>query len=256
LPVLVQSVVLTAKMACNHAATLCLGLFLLPLIGSACDAAGMQKCNADYLKAVPKASGSEKCDVINSLVTCMNSKGAGCPSAALAQFNSMVDSAKAPVCVSAGKCANHTLCNGDNPSASSFAWRPAAPLFILVLLFFTLVEQSSACDAAGMQECNTDYLKAVPKARGSETCDVINSLVTCMNTKGAGCPAAALAQFNSMVDSAKEPECASSGKCANHTLCSSGAAVGSGTSSARMATSSTIVWAVAFFGMTLLAYGK
>jgi len=226
----------------------------------------MQTCNTDYIAAVPKATGSETCDVINSLVTCMNTKGAGCPAAALAQFNSMVDAAKAPVCASSGKCANHTLCtagdssSGGNLSASSFAWRPAAPLLILVVIFLALFEQSSACDAAGMQTCNTDYIKAVPTATGSETCDVINSLVTCMNTKGAGCPAAALAQFNSMVDSAKQPVCASSGKCANHTLCSTGAAVGSGqnegTSSARMPTTPAILSLVAVLSMALLAYGK
>jgi len=42
---------------------------------------------------------------------------------------------------------------------------------------------------------------------------------TCFNTKGADCEAAAMAQFNMMVDTAKKPMCEADGTCANHTLC-------------------------------------
>merc|ERR1711879_1053812 len=86
---------------------------------------------------------------------------------------------------------------------------------------FTLVFVGDACDVSGLQQCQGDYVTAAPRASGTRTCEVISTMRTCFNTKGAGCEAAALAQFNTMVDNAKKPMCEADGACVNHTLCTS-----------------------------------
>merc|ERR1712084_55588 len=102
--------------------------------GDACDSQGMTKCNTDYLTAAPGSTGTQVCDAVSTLATCMNSKSAGCPSEAMAQFNTMVSSAKDPLCKATGTCANHTLCTGADSTSSdstSFAW--AAPVSLLTM---------------------------------------------------------------------------------------------------------------------------
>merc|ERR1712151_902508 len=106
-------------------------------------------CNTEYLTAAPGATGTQVCDAVSTLATCMNSKSAGCPSAAMAQFNTMVSNAKDPLCTATGTCANHTLCTGADSTSSdstssdstssdsmssdstSFAW--AAPVSLLTM---------------------------------------------------------------------------------------------------------------------------
>merc|ERR1712146_454468 len=80
--------------------------------GDACDTQGLTQCQTDYFAAAPGATGTQVCDAVGTLASCMNSKGAGCPSAALAQFNTVVDQAKAPLCTATGTCSNTTLCTG------------------------------------------------------------------------------------------------------------------------------------------------
>merc|ERR1712207_28436 len=89
----------------------CLVMLSLGMVADACDVQGMTQCNTDYSSSA-RATGTQVCDAVSTLATCMNSKGEGCDSAALAQFNSMVSNAKAPLCTATGTCANHTLCTG------------------------------------------------------------------------------------------------------------------------------------------------
>jgi len=109
--------------------------------GDACDTQGMQQCNSNYLTAVPGTSGAQVCDAVDTLVTCVNSKGAGCPSAAMAQFNTMVNAVKDPVCAQTGTCANHTLCTrtgSTGSSVSSFAWAAHSSMLTVACMYLGL----------------------------------------------------------------------------------------------------------------------
>merc|ERR1712048_1283280 len=99
---------------------------------------------------------------------------------------------------------------------SSSSWSLTTMVFCAIFSFLFVVD---ACDSSGLQQCQNDYVAAVPGASGSQTCEVINTMRSCFNTKGAGCEVAALAQFNTMVDNAKKPTCEADGACVNHTLC-------------------------------------
>merc|ERR1712100_962642 len=49
------------------------------------------------------------------------------------------------------------------------------------------VNFASSCDAAGMQKCNQDYFSAVPQASGNQSCVVMDTFLSCLNTACAGC---------------------------------------------------------------------
>merc|ERR1712087_247429 len=158
--------------------------------------------------------------------------------AVLAPFNTVVSNVKDPLCAATGTCANHTLCTGGSSlesSSASSARSVSMSWLLLALVAFTLFFFGDACDAQGMSQCNTDYLKAAPGATGTQVCDAVSNLATCMNSKGAGCPSAALAPFNTVVSNVKDPLCAATGTCANHTLCTGTSSAGSGSSSASFA---------------------
>merc|ERR1712118_587338 len=177
---------------------------------------------------------------------------AGWNAAALGQFNTMVSTAKDPLCTAIGTCANHTLCtSGLESSSTSSARSVSMSWLLLTFVAFSLLFLGDACDAQGMAQCNTEYLSSVPGATGNQACDVVNNLVTCINSKGAGCNAAALGQFNTMVSTAKDPLCTATGACANHTLCSSaGSGSSSSTSFAWAAPASLLTIACMYFGAT------
>merc|ERR1711879_910241 len=170
---------------------------------------------------VPGASGTQTCGIIETMSTCFNTKGADCEDAALAQFNTMVDIAKKPTCEADGTCVNHTLCTGAegelaSGARSSSSWSLMTMVCCAIFSLFFVVD---ACDVSGLQQCQSDYMAAVPGASGTQTCEAISNMKTCFNTKGADCEAAALTQFNTMVDTAKKPTCEADGTCVNHTLC-------------------------------------
>merc|ERR1712187_996893 len=171
---------------------------------------------------------------------CFNTKGADCEAAALAQFNMMVDTAKKPMCEADGTCVNHTLCTGaegapTSGASSSSSW---SLLLMVCCAIFSLVFVD-ACDVSGLQQCQSDYVTAAPGASGTQACERISTMRTCFNTKGVGCDAAALTQFNMMVDNAKKPMCEADGKCVNHTLCTS--AEGELESGARSSSSCSLI---------------
>merc|ERR1712019_208775 len=124
-------------MAYSGVKTLCLVVFSFARVADACDAQGMSQCNTEYLTAAPGATGTQVCDAVSTLATCMNSKSAGCPSAAMAQFNDMVSTAKDPLCTATGTCANHTLCTGgslQSESGSASSARSVSISWLLIAL--------------------------------------------------------------------------------------------------------------------------
>merc|ERR1712151_44874 len=185
----------------------------------------------------------------STLATCMNSKSAGCPSAAMAQFNTMVSNAKDPLCTSTGTCANHTLCTGGSLEGTSGLASSARSVSIswllIALVAFSVFFHGSACDTQGMSQCNTEYLTAAPGATGTQVCDAVSTLATCMNSRSADCPSAAMAQFNTMVSTAKDPLCTATGTCGNHTLCTGAGS----TSFAWAAPVSLLTMACVYLGM-------
>jgi len=224
-------------MAYSSVNILCLLMLWLGRVADACDTQGMTQCQTDYFAAVPGATGTQVCDAVGTLASCMNSKGSGCPSAALAQFNTVVDQAKAPLCTATGTCSNHTLCTGsslENTSTSSA--RSMSMFWLLVALVGSLFFFGDACDTQGLTQCQTDYFAAAPGATGTQVCDAVGTLASCMNSKGAGCPSAALAQFNTVVDQAKAPLCTATGTCSNTTLCT-------GASNTGPESSTSFAWA-------------
>merc|ERR1712113_150808 len=92
-----------------------------------------------------------------------------------------------------------------------------------------------------------EYLTAAPGATGTQVCDAVSTLATCMNSKSAGCSSAAMAQFNTMVSSVKDPFCEATGRCANHTLCKSGSLENSSSNSARSFSMSWLLMALVAF---------
>merc|ERR1712151_1385836 len=199
----------------------------------------------------------------STLATCMNSKSAGCPSAAMAQFNTMVSTAKDPLCTSTGTCANHTLCTGGSlgSGTASSARSVSISWLLIALVAFSVFFHGNACDTQGMSQCNTEYLTYRrrtgtrhafyrQRATGIQVCDVVSTLASCMNSKSVGCPSAAMAQFNTMVSNAKDPLCTATGTCANHTLCTGADSTSSdSTSFAWAAPVSLLTMACVYLGM-------
>merc|ERR1712151_846822 len=156
------------------------------------------------------------------------------------------------MCEADGTCVNHTLCTGAEGAPASGA-RGSSTWSLLLLVccaIFSLVFVD-ACDVSGLQQCQSDYVTAAPGASGTQACERISTMRTCFNTKGVGCEAAALTQFNMMVDNAKKPMCEADGTCVNHTLCTS--ADGELESEARRSSSWSLITLV---GATLPFWAK
>merc|ERR1712100_292938 len=82
------------------------------------------------------------------------------------------------------------------------------------------VNFASSCDAAGMQKCNQDYFSAVPQASGNQSCVVMDTFLSCMNTACAGCQDAVKQQFNAIVSPVKSGSaCRAGATCATSTIC-------------------------------------
>merc|ERR1712232_844677 len=166
-------------------------------------------CNSDYMAAVPTATGDERCGVIDTMLDCMNTACAGCPAAVRQQFNAIVSPIKSSSCTST--CQNSTICTAAEPltcgagsegPATSGSGMLSASLVALAFWFavlFSSLDVATSCDAAAMTQCNSDYMAAVPTATGDERCGVIDTMLDCMNTACAGCPAAVRQQFNAIV---------------------------------------------------------
>merc|ERR1719198_773240 len=91
-----------------------------------------------------------------------------------------------------------------------------------------------ACDATGMQQCQTDYMTGLGAAQaggGMKVCDHINTMISCLSSKCSGCAAGATTAFNMIVDNAKTSACASGGTCPGHALCGASMSCGAATSS-------------------------
>merc|ERR1712054_107016 len=89
-------------------------------LASSCNAAGMQKCNEDYFAAVPKASGNKTCEVMDDMLSCLNSACAGCQDAVKQQFNAIVSPIKSGASCRAGAtCATSTICTSSEPLTCS-----------------------------------------------------------------------------------------------------------------------------------------
>merc|ERR1712078_460167 len=83
-----------------------------------------------------------------------------------------------------------------------------------------MVQPASSCNAAGMQTCNQDYFAAVPKAVGNQSCTVMDTFLSCLNTACAGCPDAVKQQFNAIVSPLKSgSSCGAGSTCASSTVC-------------------------------------
>merc|ERR1711988_1744573 len=97
------------------------------------------------------------------------------------------------------------------------------------------------------------YLAAVPGAMGNQSCTVMDTLLSCLNTACAGCPDAVKQQFNMIVTPVKSgSSCGAGSTCANSTICtasepltcnaaaSSASAPGSGNGTRSGVTSGTV----------------
>merc|ERR1711988_2018786 len=180
-------------------------------VAISCNANAMSQCNSDYISAVPRASGEERCTVMDTMLDCMNTACAGCPDAVRQQFNAIVSPIKTSSCSSS--CQNSTICtaaepltcsggSGSSGSATSGSTGLSASLVALAIWFvvlFSSLDVASSCNANAMSQCNSDYISAVPGASGEERCRVMDTMLDCMNTACAGCPDAVRQQFNAIV---------------------------------------------------------
>merc|ERR1711862_940946 len=107
-------------MSCRLALLLCIILGSVVRFASSCNAAGMQKCNEDYFAAVPKASGNKTCEVIDDLLSCLNTACTGCQDAVKQQFNAIVSPIKSGGSCNVGAtCATSTICTASEPLTCS-----------------------------------------------------------------------------------------------------------------------------------------
>lgn len=238
-------------------------LFLVVCFGSvqnaqSCDAAGMSSCNQDYTSALTSASGSDACQVIDTMLACLNTACAGCDDAVKQQFNAIVGPIKSSgSCQASGSCANSTICIAADPltcgagagQESSGIGRMSLCWVIATLIFFVSMETTQSCDAAGMSACNEAYLSAVTSASGTDACQTIDTMLACLNTACTGCDDAVKQQFNAIVGPIKSSgSCQASGACANSTICAasdpltcSAAANGESSGVGRMCASALVV---------------
>jgi len=216
-------------MSCRCALALCITLGAMVQSASSCNAAGMQTCNQDYFAAVPKAVGNNSCEVMDTFLSCLNTACAGCPAGVKQQFNAIVSPVKSGSSCSAGAtCAASTICTASEPltcsgsgaDASSTTRASGKLILLFCILMAGLVDFASSCDAAGMQRCNKDYFAAVPKAVGDQSCTLMDTLLSCLNTACSGCPAGVKQQFNAIVSPLKSgSSCAAGSTCAKATIC-------------------------------------
>merc|ERR1712118_649156 len=111
---------------------------------------------------------------------------------------------------------------GSARSATSGATTMSCRLALLCIILASMVDFARSCNAAGMQKCNEDYFAAVPKASGNKTCEVMDDMLSCLNTACAGCQDAVKQQFNAIVSPIKSGgSCRAGATCATSTICTS-----------------------------------
>merc|ERR1719160_2137399 len=112
----------TTRASCKLVLLFCILMTGMVDFASSCNAGGMQKCNEDYLAAVPQAMGNQKCTVMDTFLSCLNTACAGCPDAVKQQFNAIVSPLKSGSSCRAGStCANSTICTASEPLTCSSA---------------------------------------------------------------------------------------------------------------------------------------
>merc|ERR1712039_423761 len=92
------------------------------------------------IAAAQAAGGTKACDHINTMISCLNSKCAGCAAGATTAFNMIVDNAKNSACASGGTCPGHALCSASMSCSTTsstvaqktFQFTPFAALFLAV----------------------------------------------------------------------------------------------------------------------------
>merc|ERR1712203_464442 len=128
---------------------------------------------------------------------------------------------------------------------------------IVCISIFASACVGDACDATGLQTCNTNYLTGVAGLTGTAMCDHVNTLVTCLSSSCAGCNTAAIAQFQATVDTQLPALCTNAGAtCPNHALCSNAVSCGAGSGSDNVSsnspsTPSLSLAALVFMGLVL-----
>jgi len=116
-----------------------LALFSSVEVAISCDAAGLSKCNQDYLSGLSGVSGTNQtCSHISTMMECLKSKCSGCAGNVMAPFTTVKDNA----CGSGKTCEGTSLCdmslecgsNGSSGAASVTLSRLA--IIIACLVFF------------------------------------------------------------------------------------------------------------------------
>merc|ERR1719198_1656882 len=115
--------------------------------------------------------GNSSCEVMDALLSCLNTACAGCPDAVKQQFNAIVSPLKSgSSCKAGATCATSTVCTASEPltcssggsssgSNTSGATQASCKLALLFCILMTgMVDFASSCNAGGMQNCNEDYL--------------------------------------------------------------------------------------------------
>merc|ERR1712217_606065 len=110
-------------------------------VGDSCDATGLSTCNTNYLTGVDGLTGTALCDHVNTLVTCLSSSCAGCNAAAIAQFQTTVDTQMPAMCTNSNPtCPGHAVCSNpvscDAGSGNVSSKSPSTPSLSLVALVF------------------------------------------------------------------------------------------------------------------------
>merc|ERR1719213_316027 len=184
----------------------------------------MNTCNTNYISGVSSASGSEACQHIDTMISCLNTACTGCDDSVKQQFNAIVSPIQSgSSCQAGGACANSTICTAAEPltcGESDGTNAVSVSLLTLCLVFLALVQPATSCDAAGMNTCNTNYISGVSSASGSEACEHIDTMISCMNTACTGCDDSVKQQFNAIVNPIQSgSSCQAGGACANSTIC-------------------------------------
>merc|ERR1711971_1364363 len=150
---------------------------------------------------------------------CLKSKCSGCAGNAMASFTVVMDNAcgSGQTCEGTPLCSISLECSSDASSGTASVSLSRLAIIIACLAFFNSVEVSSSCDAAGLSECNQDYLSGLSGVSGTnQTCSHISTMMECLKSKCSGCAGNVMAPFTMVKDNA----CGSGQTCEGTPLCS------------------------------------
>merc|ERR1719169_373732 len=134
-----------------------------------CDAAGLGKCNQDYLSGLSGVSGTNQtCSHISTMMECLKSKCSGCAGNAMASFTMVKDNAcgSGQTCEGTPLCSISLECSSDASSGTASVTLSRLAIIIACLAFFNSVEVTTSCDTAGLSKCNQDYLTGLSGVSG------------------------------------------------------------------------------------------